>query len=136
MFEATRVFVITLGLAEVWYQRRRAEGGAEAGGKARAGAEEEQEEQEEEVLWRAVPSDRFDPRRHGFRVSSVGENLRNLRAIVALIRAHVPAAVVVFTLSPVPLSATFRGVSCVTANAVSKSILRVAVGYPYPYPYP
>ena len=127
MFEATRVFVITLGLAEVWYQRRRAEGGAEAGGKARAGAEEEQEEQEEEVLWRAVPSDRFDPRRHGFRVSSVGENLRNLRAIVALIRAHVPAAVVVFTLSPVPLSATFRGVSCVTANAASKAILRVAV---------
>ena len=74
-----------------------------------------------------MPSDRFDPARHGVRVSTVQENLHNLREIVALLRKHVPAAVVVFTLSPVPLSATFRGVSCVTANAVSKAILRVAV---------
>ena len=179
--------MITLGLAEVWFQKRlrkgreAADGDAQSGGKGGGGGdhggEEEEEEEEEEALWRAVPSDRFDPTRHGFRVSSVQENLQNLRAMVALIRQHVPEAVVVFTrssltltltlaptltipltltltltlkpnptsaptpsqvftLSPVPLSATFRGVSCVTANAVSKSILRVAVGYPYPYPYP
>ena len=48
-------------------------------------------------------------------------------SIVALVRRHNPRAHIVFTLSPVPLNATFRGVSCVTANAVSKSILRVAV---------
>jgi hypothetical protein len=89
-------------------------------------------------------------------VSSVGENVANLREIVRLIRKHVPRAAIVFTLSPVllsadgllhqvpallllprmtsdclphqvPLAATFRGVSCVTANAASKAILRVAV---------
>ena len=82
-------------------------------------------------------------------MSSVGENVANLREIVRLIRKHVPRAAIVFTLSPVPLSAdcllhqvplsadcllhqvplaaTFRGVSCVTANAASKAILRVAV---------
>ena len=115
MFERTSLFVVTLGLAEVWYQRRSADGDDGA-------AEEEQ------VLWRAVPSDRHDPKRHGFRVSSVAENLDNLRAIVRLVRAHcAPSASIVFTLSPVPLAATFRGVACVTANAVSKSVLRVAV---------
>jgi len=79
------------------------------------------------VLWRAVPSHVYDPGRHGFRVSSVAENVANLRRIVRLIREHVPSASIVFTLSPVPLAATFRGVSCVTANSASKAILRAAV---------
>ena len=34
-------------------------------------------------------------------VSSVGENVANLREIVRLIRKHVPRAEIVFTLSPV-----------------------------------
>jgi hypothetical protein len=115
MFERTSLFVVTLGLAEVWYQRRSADGDDGAA-------------EEEHVLWRAVPSDRFDAKRHGFRVTTVEENLDNLRAIVRLVRAHcAPSASIVFTLSPVPLAATFRGVACVTANAVSKSVLRVAV---------
>jgi len=124
MFGATRLFVITLGLAEVWFQRRRRDRSAPDGSVER-GADESMDE--EQVLWRAVPSDKFDPTRHGFRVSSVSENLANLRKIVALVRRHNPEAHIVFTLSPVPLNATFRGVSCVTANAASKSILRVAV---------
>ena len=45
-------------------------------------------------------------------------------------RKHVPHASVVLTLSPVPLAATFRGVSCVTANAASKATLRAAVDVP------
>ena len=64
MFEESAVFVITLGLAEVWFQKR------QAGRKGQGGGEEE-EKGEEEALWRAVPSDRFDRTRHGFRVSSV-----------------------------------------------------------------
>lgn len=142
MFEETKVFVITLGLAEVWYQRkvrttpngaRAAKGTSIPEGMHIAMQEVEQQEQqeaqdeEEQVLWRAVPVDKFDPQRHGFRVSSVSENLINLRKIVSLVRQYVPEARIVFTLSPVPLNATFRGVSCVTANSVSKSILRVAV---------
>lgn len=97
-------FIITLGLSEVWYDR-----------------------QTLDVFFGAVPSEIFDPERHAFRVTSVSENRTNLRAIVELIRKVRPEAPIVFTLSPVPLTATFRPVSCLTANAVSKSILRVAV---------
>ena len=83
LFRTTSLFVVTLGLAEVWFQRRkregRAEGQPEGRAEGRAAEEEQQQQEEEQVLWRAVPSDKFDPRRHGFRVSTVAENLNNLR---------------------------------------------------------
>ena len=59
--------------------------------------------------------------------SSYEENLANLVRIRALIRSARPEAKVIFTLSPVPLMATFRPVSCLTASSVSKAILRVAI---------
>jgi hypothetical protein len=45
----------------------------------------------------------------------------------SLIRRHAPAARIVFTLSPIPLVATFRAVSCITANSASKAILKAAL---------
>jgi GSCFA family len=104
LFDAADVFIITLGLAEVWYDEPTAE-----------------------VFWRAVPMGKFDPARHKFRVTTVEENRANLLAIYRLIKTHRPAAAMIVTVSPIPLTATFRPVSCVTANAVSKGILRVAV---------
>jgi GSCFA family len=104
IFRHTDIFIITVGLSEVWYSKRSGN-----------------------VFWRAIPISRFDPREHGFRLSSVAENFANLQAIVAIIREHRPEAHVIFTLSPIPLHATFRPVSCMTANSVSKAILRVAV---------
>ena len=104
VFAATEVFIVTLGLSEIWCDEV-------SGG----------------VFWRAVPTDRFDPHRHRFRVSTVAENKANLESMDALIRAHVPNAKVLFTLSPVPLAATFRPVSAMTANTVSKAILRAAL---------
>ncbi len=104
LFERTDVFILTLGLSEVWYSR-------ETG----------------DVFWRAIPRDQFDPGRHGFRVSDCNENAENLERILALIHEHRPRARVILTLSPVPLVATFRPVSCLTANSVSKSILRAAI---------
>jgi hypothetical protein len=101
---STEVFVITLGLSEIWYDK--------ASG---------------EAFWRAIPSYLFDPNRHGFRVSSCEENLANLVRIRDLIRRVRPGAKIIFTLSPVPLMATFRPISCLTASSVSKAILRVAV---------
>jgi hypothetical protein len=98
------VFIITLGLAEIWY-----------------------DEPTSEVFWRAVPKEYFDASRHKFRVSSVEENLNNLKAICQLIKEYRPNARIVFTLSPIPLMATFRDLSCCVANSVSKSILRVAL---------
>jgi hypothetical protein len=102
------VFIITFGLAEVWYD-------AVTGG----------------VFWRAVPKDVHDPSRHRFRISSVEENKENIKAIYRLIKKHRPDAKVIVTLSPIPLKATFRPVSCITANWVSKSIMRVAIDEAY-----
>ncbi|MFZ2872183.1 GSCFA domain-containing protein [Zavarzinia sp.] len=104
LFDAADVFIITLGLSEIWY-----------------------DEPTGEVFWRAVPYEKFDPARHKFRVASSAETLDNLRRIHDLIRKHRPEAVIVFTVSPIPLSATFRPVSCVTANAASKALLRAAI---------
>lgn len=100
----TDIFIITLGLSEIWYDTVSGE-----------------------AFWRAIPASMFDERRHGFRISSVDENRENLVAIHALVRKHRPKSHIVFTLSPVPLSATFRPISCITASSVSKSILRVAL---------
>jgi hypothetical protein len=104
VFLETEFFIITLGLSEVWYDEV-------TGG----------------VFWRAVPLEKFDASRHKFRVSTMAETKANLDRIYTLIREHVPQAKVLFTLSPIPLAATFRPVSCMTANAVSKAILRAAL---------
>ena len=47
--------------------------------------------------------------------------------MVDLVRQVNPNAPIVITLSPVPLEATFRDISCMTADSVSKSVLRVAI---------
>ena len=97
-------FVFTLGLAEVWEDK-------ESG----------------KVFWRGVPERIFNEGRHHFRLSSVQENTENLENIVALIRQINPNAPIVFTVSPVPLKATFGSKSCITSDCVSKSTLRLAI---------
>jgi hypothetical protein len=104
VFLATEFFIVTLGLSEIWYDEV-------TGG----------------VFWRAVPISAFDAGRHKFRVSTVAETKANLNAIYELIRRHVPDAKVLFTLSPIPLAATFRPVGCLTANSVSKAVLRAGL---------
>lgn len=104
IFDETEVFILTLGLSEIWYDKATGE-----------------------PFWKAIPKEDFDAARHGFRVLGVAENLENLERVRALIRAHRPDASIVLTLSPVPLAATFRPVSCITANAVSKASLRMAI---------
>ncbi len=104
LFDQAELFIITLGLSEIWY-----------------------DEVTGEVFWRAVPKDRYDPSRHKFRVSTHAETLENLRAIRAIIREFRPDAHILFSVSPIPLTATFRPVSCLTADAVSKAVLRSAL---------
>lgn len=103
-FNETDVFIITLGLSEVWYNK-----------------------QSGDVFWRGVLVDNYDKDVHGFRVSTVQENIDNLNKIIELGQKYRPNAKFIFTLSPVPLKATFRPVGAVTATSVSKAILRVAV---------
>lgn len=97
-------FVFTLGLAEVW-----------------------EDKDTSRVFWRGVPEHIFESGRHQFRMSTVAENSENLASIVQIIREVNKNAPIVFTLSPVPLKATFSGKSCITADCVSKSTLRVAI---------
>lgn len=104
IFDRSNVFIITLGLSEVWYNK--------ASG---------------DIFWRAIPKSQFNPERHGFKVLSAVENLANLEAGYNLIRRRRPQSTIIFTLSPVPLVATFRPVSCITASSVSKASLRIAV---------
>ena len=104
VFQNTEVFILTLGLSEIWFDEP-------TGG----------------IFWRAVPMKSYDPGRHKFRVCSFAETRAALERMHAILRRHVPRAQVVFTLSPIPLVATFRPVSCITANSASKAILKAAL---------
>lgn len=104
IFLDTDMFIITLGLSEVWFDNK-----------------------SEEYFWRAIPQDKFDPSRHTFKVCTMNESKKALQDIFDYISKYVPNAKVLFTMSPVPLAATFRPVSCLSANAVSKSILRASL---------
>ncbi|MCW8970056.1 MAG: GSCFA domain-containing protein [Rhodospirillales bacterium] len=104
IIKSTDVFIFTLGLSEIWYDKKSGE-----------------------AFWRAIPEDFFDEDVHGFRITTVEENAANLQKIRSLIRKHLGDKKIIFTLSPIPLMATFRPVSCVTANTVSKATLRVAI---------
>ena len=66
-------------------------------------------------------------KRHRMRTTSVAENVDNIAAIIAAVRrmaAQPPR--VVLSVSPVPLSATNEHTSAITADALSKSTLRLA----------
>jgi hypothetical protein len=103
-FAQAGAFVFAIGLAEVWED-------VETGG----------------VFWRGVPKEMYEAGRHVFRVTTVEENHENILATVDLLRAANPTAPIIVSLSPVPLEATFRPMSCMSADAVSKSVLRVAI---------
>jgi len=96
--------VITVGLAEIWED-------SETGN----------------VFWKGVPKSVFEAGRHHCRLSTVEENSRNLKQVVEGLRQWLGDIPIIFTLSPVPLNATFREMSCMEADCVSKSILRVAL---------
>ena len=104
LFKKTNVWIITLGLSEVWYNKKT-----------------------NEVFWRAIPRSVFNPDIHGFKVLSFEETYKVLESICSTIREVQPFAPIIFTLSPIPLITTFRPVSCITANSVSKALLRAAI---------
>lgn len=104
LIRKTDVFIITLGLTEVWYNK-----------------------QTNEPMWKAIQKEEYDPKIHGFKISTFQENYDNLWKIHDIIRKTRPEAHLIFTLSPIPLKATFRPISCITANVASKATLRAAL---------
>jgi hypothetical protein len=99
-------FVFTFGLSEIW-----------------------KDLETDTVFWRAVPQDLYNENkvRYKFELSTVEDNVKQIRSLIEIIRKNVGNVPIILTVSPVQLMATFRGVSAITANAVSKAILRVAV---------
>lgn len=104
-FKNTSAFVITFGLAEVWRDKKT-----------------------KGVFWRGVPSKIFDPNIHECVTSSVQDNVDNMKRIYDLIKTYAGEdKTIIFTLSPVPLNATFLGRPTIVSDCVSKSILRVSI---------
>ena len=102
--EDADVAVVTLGMSEVWYDRL-----------------------DGEVLWRSIPARLYDPERHVFKVATVEETTAALHELHRIVARFLPRLQLVFTLSPIPFVATFRNQSPVTANSISKAILRAAL---------
>lgn len=102
--EMTDVLVLTLGLSEIWYDKVSGE-----------------------PLWRALTEETYDPTRHVFRVETAAQTIEWLETIERLRKTHLPRLKIIFTVSPIPLKTTFRPVSAVTANSVSKAIIRASL---------
>ena len=101
-----RVVIITLGLAEVWYDKR-------AGGYLN--------------ITPRQPLQAREPDRYELRVLNFDETLHHLRRALDLIRKHGrPDVQILLTVSPVPMTQTFRPVDVAVANTYSKSVLRTA----------
>lgn len=60
-----------------------------------------------------------------FRTTSVGENVDNVLHLVDFVRSLNPAVRIVITVSPVPMAATFEFESCIQADCLSKSTMRL-----------
>ena len=101
-----RVVVMTLGLTEVWFDRR------------------------SELYLNYSPRRALVakyPERFELHVLSYSETLAYLRQIVALLKAKCgPDQHILLTVSPVPLTATYTGRDVLVANGLSKAVLRTA----------
>jgi hypothetical protein len=103
-----RVVVLTLGLAEVWYDRKA------------------------QLYTNIQPAKHAllaEPERFTFRVLGYDDILGALEELRGLVKQYGCAdAKFLITTSPVPLHASFRGQDVFTANTYSKSVQRAAVG--------
>jgi hypothetical protein len=103
--ERAEVFILTLGLTEIWQDRV-----------------------DGSVI--CIPTGPYvkeggDMGRYEFRVSRYGENLENLERVHDIMTEHNPGCRIIVTLSPVHLFATFRkDADVITASCNSKSTLR------------
>jgi hypothetical protein len=107
MFEKMDVFVFTLGLTEAWQRR---EDGAVF------------------PLAPGVVAGAFDPERYGFLNFGVKEVMEDIRTAVVRIRSINSRVRFVFTVSPVPLIATYEERHVLVSTTESKAVLRAAIG--------
>lgn len=106
MFETLDVFVFTLGLTETWYAKADAAVFPLAPG---------------------VVAGEMDPERYGFINLSAAEVAADLEAFIQRLHTINPGARLIFTVSPVPLAATYADRHVLVSTTYSKAALRVAV---------
>lgn len=107
MFDATDVFVFTLGLTECWADRSTGRVFPVAPG---------------------VLGGTFDPARHVFVNQGFADVHEDLTEAIARLRRWAPGLKVLLTVSPVPLTATASGQHVLSATIFSKSVLRAVAG--------
>lgn len=100
------VFFITLGMAEVFRNRRSGKIACQKPGYAGGAGEDETE----------------------YHMSSFQENYDNMARVVEIIRSIHPGARIVATVSPVSLARTFSDNDILVANCEGKSLLRAVLG--------
>lgn len=101
------VFVFTLGLTESWWN-------AEMG--------------HEYPMCPGTAAGTFDPDLHKFQNQPYNFISSELRAAIRAIRSVNPKVRILFTVSPVPLTATMSGAHVLVATSWSKSVLRAVAG--------
>ena len=98
------VLILTLGLVEIWRDRR-----------------------DNVTFWRTPPIGLYDPNIHQFHVMNETECLEDLIAVHSLLRKYNTKCKIILSVSPVTLRATFRtDVDPIAANVYSKATLRCA----------
>lgn len=110
LLERTGVLVFTFGLTEAWV-------GTEDG-----------------AVYPTCPgtiAGTFDPKRHKFHNFTYGEVLSDANAIIKLARRKNQEIKFLFTVSPVPLTATASNMHVLPASVYSKSVLRAVCGELY-----
>lgn len=107
LFRTLDVFVLTLGLTEGF--RHRADGAALP-------------------LAPGVAGGSYDPDAYDYVNASVAEVTADLRAFLERLWSVNPTARVIFTVSPVPMIATYEDRHILVSNSYTKSVLRVAAG--------
>lgn len=103
LLESTEVLIVTLGLAEVWFDTATGE-----------------------PIWRVPPAS-VAPGRYEMRVTGVDETVAAIETIDRLRREHMPNTKIVYTVSPVRFRVSFRPMNPLVANAASKAIVRASV---------
>lgn len=110
MFKAADVLIFTLGLTEAWVNS--ADG----------------------AVYPSCPgalAGTFDSARHKFVNFTFADVYGDLRALIQSVRDVNPEARFIFTVSPVPLTATATDNHVLVASSYSKAVLRAAVGQIY-----
>ncbi len=107
VFDATDVFIFTLGLTEAWVDRATGLVFPTAPG---------------------VVAGQFDPNAHEFANFGMAETFEDLAGALEILHRANPGLKVILTVSPVPLTATASGAHVLTATTYSKSVLRAVAG--------